>query len=964
MGDYTRQQNHHLEHEFRNKIVNPFDQFMETVRVHDKNSPFTHTSMEGGKYYIDDNHIDEFYQLYHDTISDEHRNRGFSIVERHEGKEYFPLICDLDLKYNSDENKGHCYNVEFVRNFLIKFMVVIERFLVVTEPLSKRAFVLEKLVPTDAGNGLWKDGLHIVFPYIVTNSVVQEYIREDLIKETEDLFDKLSPSIVNTVEDAIDKSILRANGWMLYGSKKPNVSNEQKYALHSPYLSSAGIWQISQTSAEIIPPKDCDIYADKKKLITLMSIRKSTVYDSSEITDLGNAIINEGDKSKLKKQKEELKNKYVNSEIYIDTQGNFEYAKKLVDILNPIRAESYQSWIELGWCLHNIDFRLLDTWISFSKRCIRYEATAENECTDKWIEMRQHGLNIGTLCFWAEMDDRPSYLKLRETTYEGLIRECCSSIKMTEKSAPKNINDSVWYIVRVMKKMYEHLYVCSCYDRREWWDFNGNLWQRSDGGILLRQAIPNEVYSAFNKAYLIYNEKTMKMDPNTEAFTKNKNLARSALFIAEKLRNLAVRKNIMEEAAEAFHWMKTDGINFEEKLDSNNKLIGMKNKVYDLEHHCIREGRCDDYISISTNNEFTKYDWDHPVIKEIMVFVGQVLPNKNVRDYVLKTFASCLDGSTGKEAFYIFLGCGGNGKSKLVELMKLSLGGYAGTLSVSAITQTRPPSNAPTPELARLKGIRFVDIQEPNEREKLQTGRVKELTGGDVIVARSLNKEPIEYKPQFKLFLSCNHCPKVPPDDGGIWRRIKLINFTSKFVDNPNPNDPTEFHRDYDLQLKFEVWKEGFFWLLTEYYKYIVSGCPEKGIQPGLSEPDEIKNATSEYRHKNDFIQQFLDYCVKDDATGFVPLDSGDGLWENYKYYAKQSSQIPLQKQEFVECIENKYGTCEVYNRMRGWRRHRILDPEDRGVHNKNNNENENESLTGSKINSLIQDEDEFSDDD
>ena len=58
-------------------------------------------------------------------------------------------------------------------------------------------------------------------------------------------------------------------------------------------------------------------------------------------------------------------------------------------------------------------------------------------------------------------------------------------------------------------------------------------------------------------------------------------------------------------------------------------------------------------------------------------------------------------------------------------------------------------------EIARLRGIRFVVLQEPNENERLQVGKMKEMTGGDKIVCRHLNASCFEYKPtisQRKVF--------------------------------------------------------------------------------------------------------------------------------------------------------------------------------------------------------------------
>ena len=88
-------------------------------------------------------------------------------------------------------------------------------------------------------------------------------------------------------------------------------------------------------------------------------------------------------------------------------------------------------------------------------------------------------------------------------------------------------------------------------------------------------------------------------------------------------------------------------------------------------------------------------------------------------------------------------------------------------LSITLLTQKRPPSGAPCPELARARAARFASMQEPGENERMNIGYMKELTGGDKIMVRSLFKEPFEFKPKFKLALCCNHLPKYLLNDEG-----------------------------------------------------------------------------------------------------------------------------------------------------------------------------------------------------
>lgn len=913
-----------------------FRVFMERHRVKEKNRPFNLLGMEGvrGRFLIPDEEKQNFFDLYiQETFQ---KKRSLSIIETH--KNFGPLVCDIDMKYEAEETE-HLYTPAFLHDLLVKFMAVVDRYLLLTTDDQRLAFVMEKEKPTVKEGGLLKDGIHFIFPGIVTEPDVQYMIREDFIEETNEMFASFPVPLSNDIDDIIDRSVIFKNGWMLYGSSKPNC----------PPYTLTGIWEVTKFQARCTTMQEKkELYFNHRKLVELLSIQRPNVGDMVDLNEYGKSYFEYWKKNETRNL---IKKAPPGKKVMVTE--DLQFVRGLVDLLEPKRADSYQTWIEVGWCLFNIDYRLLDKWIDFSQKSSRYADTAEETCRDLWDGFTQQGLSIGTLHMWAKLDNPTFYQKHIRDSLEFLIRQCCNILSPPPAPAakkgegggggggddskgatkrPVGWDDAAFYVVKVLRKLYSYIFVCSCYSQKIWWEYKNHRWTLSDRGVSLRQQISTDVYDIFIKVSMKYYTLANQLqgDDNNSKKENYLRLATNSHSIAEKLRNLKYRNTLLDECAEQFYWNSDESEekqqNFEEILDSNINLVGLKNGVYDLTIHAMRPGRCEDYLSMSTLNEYVDYTPDSPEVMDVTRFVAQVLPNDNVREYVMTLLGSFLDGSTGNEKFYIWVGSGGNGKSKLIELFQLAMGEYCGNLPVTVITQNRPASNAASPEVARLKGKRFVSIQEPNEKEKLQVGRMKELTGGDTIYARSLHKEPIEFKPQFKMILCCNHLPKVPPDDGGAWRRLEVIFFDSKFVMDPDPDDPCQFAADLDLHQKLHKWKFAFFWLLTRYYKRFKVGDPEKGIAPGIRAPKEVLDVTNKYRNRNDIMSEFVQEHLVEESKNYISvLDT----YAAYMAWCRLNGFAPLQRNDFQENMENRIGG--ICLKRKAWKGYRLIPPDEAG---------------------------------
>lgn len=372
--------------------------------------------------------------------------------------------------------------------------------------------------------------------------------------------------------------------------------------------------------------------------------------------------------------------------------------------------------------------------------------------------------------------------------------------------------------------------------------------------------------------------------------------------LIKKLKSLNFKNNIVTEAANIFYHHHQ---NFIDLMDSKTHLICFNNGVLDLDTFEFRDGHIDDYITLSTRNPYIEYDEDNPKIQEIYKFFRELFPDEQVTEYQLKKIALGLHGKC-QEEFNIWTGNGSNGKSKCCQLIQNSFGDYWCESPVSLITKPRNNSSSPSPEIMDLKGRRIVTLQEPESKDRLNMGLIKQFTGNDYISARQLHKKQEKFRLQAKLFLCCNVVPRIEASDGGTWRRIKVVEFTSKFIWDPKKDH--EFKIDPELESKIKTWGPYFLSILVHYYKKIKS--------EDIIEPFKVKEFTKEIRRDYDIFSQFIEEALLDDKDALTPL--GD-IQAHFDLWCEQNSiRTKLYtKHEIKKYLSDIYGrekTCKVGN--------------------------------------------------
>ncbi len=229
--------------------------------------------------------------------------------------------------------------------------------------------------------------------------------------------------------------------------------------------------------------------------------------------------------------------------------------------------------------------------------------------------------------------------------------------------------------------------------------------------------------------------------------------------------------------------------------------------------------------------------------------VQRFLPVESVRGFIQRYPGYALTGLTGEQCLVFNYGTGSNWKSTSIEIVARIMGPYCATIAFESLAgdQQRSGSQA-TPDLARLPGTRLVRASEPERGVQFREALIKTLTGGEPMLVRSLNKEFFEFRPTFKMILSGNHKPEIGGVDHGIWRRIRFVHWPTTISDKEK--------RPMDEVLA-ELWTER-----SGILNWLIAGALDY-LNGGLQTPQEVIDATAEYREEMDPVGNFVSACIE-----------------------------------------------------------------------------------------------------
>lgn len=350
----------------------------------EKNLELSHTSFDGKKYYVADDELQTFYEIYLKY------NKKNSIVERHIML-YSPVVIDFDIKQTTKKRSIDDTIIDGIYNLFVDEFKKI--FVNDTDYLC---YFLMRPAPYKYRD-CYKDGIHIYFPNIVTTFDFQFKFREHMMPFIEDILKNINN--LNTISDTYDKSVIKSNGMFLLGSTKPNVK---------PYE----IYKIYNNDDQTLSPIET---------LNILSLRNKCAALTEYINDdIKNEYIFVPD-NKTKTNVE-----YVCHHDCSPSNSNDEPLDKLeylVMLLPEPYYDEYKKWFDIGIILYNSNKNSFDVFDKFSKQSPKY---TYDETLNVWNKLnnKTYDLTLGSLIYFLKQENI-SYDKYKNNTAEEHDDDVC-----------------------------------------------------------------------------------------------------------------------------------------------------------------------------------------------------------------------------------------------------------------------------------------------------------------------------------------------------------------------------------------------------------------------------------------------------------------------------------------------------------------------------------------------------------
>lgn len=328
------------------------------------------------------------------------------------------------------------------------------------------------------------------------------------------------------------------------------------------------------------------------------------------------------------------------------------------------------------------------------------------------------------------------------------------------------------------------------------------------------------------------------------------------------------------------------------KLDSNQNLINLKNGTFCIERHQLLPHKPEDYLTTQLPFDYDAYEmcptwiWflRTSLVQEGPTVFGEWEHDQKLIDFVQEAIGYSLTANMTFHKMFWCIGEGSNGKGVLFHILD-ALGGSAATaFNLDMLNQSWN-----TYHLAELAGKRLIYCTEVRRDFDFSgDAMLKAVTGGDKIQVRRIREQPFEMQSIGKLWISLNDFPHVKDTSHGFWRRVSVIPFNRTFSEN-----------EADPDLKDKLMDE-----LPGIFNWAMAGLKRLYKNGKFTESDQVVEYTAKYQKESNTIALFVeDECIvdMDDENVYTTITP---LYQKYKGWCQNNGYRNYSRKNFKRELE------------------------------------------------------------
>jgi len=295
------------------------------------------------------------------------------------------------------------------------------------------------------------------------------------------------------------------------------------------------------------------------------------------------------------------------------------------------------------------------------------------------------------------------------------------------------------------------------------------------------------------------------------------------------------------------------------EIDSDADIINVKNGVLNTKTFEFSDHSPDEYHTIQIP---TKYDPDADC-PEFKKFLSEIMKNNDEKNTIQELFGYCLTKSYYIQKWFMFLGNGANGKSVLLTVLKA----FLGQMNISNVELQNFENKFAVAELnGKLANI----VSDLSAKELYYSGKLKSLTGGDLLMAEKKFENPFSFVSHAKLIYSANRLPKTVDDTFAFWRRVMIINFVETFTGKDDIKD---------LASKLTTEDE-----LSGILNFAIEGLQRLSINSDFSKKSSVEEIKEFYtKNSNSTMAFFVDRVeITNSTSDVISLHDLHGAFVEY----------------------------------------------------------------------------------